>query len=417
MKQQQYDVIIVGESLASRIAGALLCKNGCRVLYFGEKDRPLPGWLNASLHLEHLLEVLGGRSCYTSPAPFQVLTPSVRLEINGPIPLEEELRREFPKSHATVAALLKKLAQGGQRLEEILRKSVAAPLFGFSGRLLFPLRRMVARPGLGSLTRPFSDSTAPLSSDPEAREALLALFSGLSMTADEELSVGEAALLWHSCTRPSGVSSSGLDELLRHRFEQFHGETEEFADLQELTFKGRRPTGAKLKRGGGCTADHFLFAGTGAVSGLLPARGKEEASPAAKRLLTSGLDEKISPLLANRLVVAGSPPLRLTVGKRSGRTLCAMDFTAGADPTEETLRSMLAPVFPFADLTLSPPESTPFLPVASRTGRLLGSRTSLAMAPGASLCDGSLTLPSLGACGEALIGINLAERLLKRRKK
>ncbi len=118
---QHYDVIVLGEGLAARIAALLLARGGCRVLAFRNPTTPsavTPAWFFPSLFLERLLENLGGRSCYTPVAPFQVLTSKTRLEFLGRESMEGELQREFPCENGGISAVLGLLQKLGSRLEE-----------------------------------------------------------------------------------------------------------------------------------------------------------------------------------------------------------------------------------------------------------------------------------------------------------
>ena len=103
--QSHYDVIIIGDSLAARVAAVQLARSGCRVLALEEGLAISPAWFTSSLHLEKLLEQLSGRSCLTPPPSFQVITPTARVDLASRRPLDEVLLREFPEDYATLLEL------------------------------------------------------------------------------------------------------------------------------------------------------------------------------------------------------------------------------------------------------------------------------------------------------------------------
>ncbi len=108
MSQRHYQVIIIGDSLAARLAGVLLGRHGVRVLAFQKNSLPTGPWFPSSLLLDRILDSLGGRTCYTAPMPFQVIGRRSRVEINGASPLEEEFRREFPGQHLRLTEVLRR---------------------------------------------------------------------------------------------------------------------------------------------------------------------------------------------------------------------------------------------------------------------------------------------------------------------
>ncbi|MFO7983613.1 MAG: hypothetical protein R6V08_09200, partial [Desulfuromonadales bacterium] len=326
MFQHNYDVIIIGESLASRFAAVRLAHQGYRILTFRDEQSALPNWLFSSLHLESLLDTLDGRSCYTSARPFQVFTPRVRIEFSGQMPLKEELRRELPTGHGQVRQVLETLATGGERLEDLLRKNGRALLTPL-GRGFLNLRRTIHRVGLGPLNRPLKPYLDEHVTDRDGLTALETLFSGLSLTAASDLTVAEAALLWHCSIRPSGISPSGLDDLLQHRYEQHHGKTEKLDAVKTIVSGKKGISGIALKRGGGCAASCYLFAGEGAL-GMLPDQKRPPEKRGILQKIASPLNDQLSPLLANRVIVSGEPPMRLALGRRNGEITCSIELNS-----------------------------------------------------------------------------------------
>jgi hypothetical protein len=417
--KHHYDAIILGGSLASRIAATLLAKEGCRVLTFREPSDPCPRWFHSSLHLDRLLKSLGSRTCVASPMPFQVLTTETRLSFHGPATLEEELRREFPASCDKVHSLLQKLQTLGEHLEKILWKSGGLPLLGFSNRLRFTLKRLQGKLNRSTLIQPLRKLMVGLEEDP-AWQAIAALFAGLSLTPFDKLSAAEGALLWNNACRTNGVSLSGLEELLHHRYQQFHGEWEELSNLGALEYEFKRLTGISSKKGGKCTAGYFLV-GSPATRIFLPKSLNSAISspPPVLQYVTSPLDGMISPLLAPDVILGGNPPLRLKFTAAENGTFCAIDYAAANVATsEEDIRRRLGPVLPFAKFQLKGPFTTEPLQdqkpgFTSSRKMFLGASNPLKLKGNALLCYGAGILPSLGTTGEILVGMTVAKYVLR----
>lgn len=419
MSQSRFDVIILGESFASRIAGALLAKGGCRVLSLREPVAPSSPWFLSSLHLERLLERLDGRSCFAQPTSFQVLTEDSRLEFQLPASVEEELRREFSGSHDQTSEFLRDLNSLGQRLEETLWQCGGLPLLGITSRWRFARQRLRRKLTRRALAGPLENRLAGLRQEP-AKRALSALFAGLSLTPVEKLSMAEASLLWSSAVRPEGICPSALDELLRHRYLQFHGTAEKLAGLETLRAEGTRLTGATLKGSGRCEAGFFLL-GSPAGQDFLP----EALHPAPRPFFqhhcfrSSPLDGMLSPLLADRVILDGKIPMRLSLNGSGHETTAMIECSEGSCPPEtlnETVRDTIAQFLPFAtfqlerclsDVPLSastPSEGSPHFP---------GTAAPLRLRKNLILCHGGSVLPSLGTTGEVITGMTVANYLLR----
>jgi hypothetical protein len=422
MSQAYFDVIILGDSLAARIAGTLLAKGGCRVLSFQEPSEFPAVWLHSSLHLERLLERLDGRSSFSPPASFQVLTADSRLEFLQPSTLEGELRREFAGGYEEVSGLLNHLQSLGHRLEEALWESGGLPLLGISSRLRFAHRRL--RRGLTrrALRKPFESILTGLHHEP-ARRALSALFAGLSMTPVDRLSVSEAALLWNSAVRAEGVSPDRLEKLLTRRYEQFNGRTEKLSGLQSLQLEGSRLSGAVLKEGGRYGARYFLI-GSPAGWNLLqkPLKIAFRSHFSRLRFCTSPLRGGISPMFAERVIPDASFPVRFDFSSSGEEIIATVECTTGSPPPENlrnTLGNILKPLFPFASYQLEPsgePESIP--DGAGRAKQSFpGATSSLRLQKNLFICHGPGVLPSLGAAGDVITGLTVADHLLRSLKK
>jgi hypothetical protein len=422
MSQTYFDVIILGDSLAARIAGAVLAKGGCRVLLFEEPSEFPAAWFHSSLHMERLLERLDGRSCFAPPSSFQVLTADSRLELQQPSTLEGELRREFSDGYEQASGVLDNIRKLGNRIEETLLESGGLPLLGIASRLRFARRGLFRGLTRRALKEPLGNTLAGLRHEP-ARRALTTLFAGLSLTPVDRLTVAEAALLWNSAVRAEGVSPTRLAELLNRRYGQFHGQTEKLSGLRSLHSEGTRLSGAILKEGGRCGARYFLIGSPGGLK-LVP-ESVQAAIPSSLPLLTfrtTPLSGRISPLLAERVIPEASFPVRVSFSSPGGETVATVECAAGGtDPEklETPLGNILQPLFPFASYQLEPsvkPES-----IQDRHGRpkqaFPGATAALRLQKNLFICHGSGVLPSLGATGEVVTGLTMANHLLQLLKK
>jgi len=417
--QNHYDVIIIGESLATRIAAVQLVKSGCRVLTFEEGLAISPAWFASSQQLEKLLEQFSGRSCLTTPPSFQVITPSARVDLASRYPLEEVLLREFPKDYTGLLELFGNLKKSGEQLENALQQSGCAPLKGLGGQFRFRWKALRCGLGLRSGKKPLSTHLQSLQLSGESREFLQTLFSGLSLVPVEQLTMTEAALLWVSHTREHGASASGLDTLLRQRYEQFHGKTESLEDLRQIDATTQKVQQVVLKNGSSCTADFFLVASDTHLS-KLPSlnRNALKLPERPSRAVTTALQGKTSPLLSNRVILAGATPLRLSFGKRGEDTLCAIDIPGGASlPTADQMVSQLQPALPFCRYQLEMPDTAQTADVSPKRKSSFGQQTSVRLLRNTLLCHGATIFPALGSGGDVLLGNSVANYIESRRPK
>lgn len=412
-----FDVIILGDSLAARIAGSLLAKGGYRVLTFQEPSEFPANWFLSSLHLERLLERLNGRSCFVPPTSFQVLTADSRLEFLQPSTLEEELRREFASGFEDVYRFLGHLQSLGHRLEETLLASGGLPLTGMAGRLRFARRSLRRRLSRRALLEPLGNTLAGLNLEP-ARKALATLFAGLSLTPVDRLSVGEAALLWNSAVRAEGVSPSRLAELLSRRYDQFHGQTENLSGLRTLKTEGNRLSGALLTEGMRCGARYFLI-GSPAGWDLLPKQFQAPVpSPFSRlRFHASPFSGGINPILADRIIPEASFPLRLSLTSSEEKIAATVECTTDSpsEKLENTLGNLLKPLFPFASYQIEPSGESESVWQGVRGAKqsFPGAISTLRLRKNVFICHGSGVFPSLGSTGEVLTGITIADHLLR----
>jgi hypothetical protein len=357
--QNRYDVIIVGAGLAGRIAAYLLACRGRRVCALLASPDDVPATLPCTRPLEHLLTLLGAPAEDRRPAePFQLITPTTRLDFNGRRSLSEELQREFPSSHSKMESCLQLLNLWGQKLETLLLRGGNPPSLGLTGRLRF-YRRLwgagLAGKKLGGGMAAFAAGIA----DTNAQQALLALFGGLSLQDPARLAVAEATLLWHGagCRRVGGVPN--LLALLEQRLRQLRGRTEPLAALATLQAGKKRLQAALLKDGRRLEADHFLIDQIPDRS-VLPealAAGRTFKTIETIRWRLTGLDRSPSALLARRVLLAGNPPLQLGFPlAAAGSPEAVVEFPSmGSVPLHDAdlLRRRLQPVLPFITYDLS----------------------------------------------------------------
>jgi hypothetical protein len=422
-----YDVIILGESLASRIAAVLLAKAGRRVLAAGlPVTAPCPAWIPTSLHLERLLELLGDRSCHVPAPPFQVLSGEVRLTLHGISALHDELRREFPADCIRVERLLRELNHIGKRLETALWESEGLPLTGWASRWRFMYKRLLKGLTGGSLAQPLA-SKLKAGNSAQTVQALAALFSGLALLPIEQLSVAEGALLWRGFGDDQGISALTLNSLLSSLFEQFHGEQVSLADLKNVQAADRRLREAVFINGRRCTAEFFLL-GSRDASALLPAefRAGETADSPLPTFEAGITDGTISPLLAQVVIHAGSPPLRLTLMPDSAGSRCRVIGQATApsnDTADAQSAERLSELFPFATLRFEPRagnSSGPAEQNADRSRRqkaFPGATRSLVAGEHLLYCCGEQVLPGLGATGEIMVGVSVFNHLQRQKRR
>ncbi|MEJ2201718.1 MAG: hypothetical protein P8X63_12015, partial [Desulfuromonadaceae bacterium] len=234
MSKHHYDILILGESLTARLAGALLAKAGRRLLTFADRVESPPAWLGNSLYMRQILDLLGGRH-QLAPAPrLQILCGQTRLELHGCYPLEEELQREFPSCHEQLHQLLQWLKTRGETLEQQLWESAGPPLFGFVGELRLGARLLLRRSGYRSLRQPLHRFLQEIQ-DLEARRWLDTLFSGLALQPARNLTLAEGALLWNNLSQTQAIAESSFRELLEQRYQQFHGRLESPDVIEQLT--------------------------------------------------------------------------------------------------------------------------------------------------------------------------------------
>ena len=261
----------------------------------------------------------------------------------------------------------------------------------------------------GRLGEPLADRLAELDS-PAAAAFLGDLLPALALRSAEQLSLAEAALLWHGAMRPTAASTAGLDELLRRRYQQFHGEEEALAKLESLTPGNRQPSRLRFKGGQQVAAGCLVVADADAARHL-PEALRPAASAPLKPASPLLLGDKVSPVLADQVILAGSPLLRLSFSGPPDQRRLTVE--SGREIPADELRSRLQALCPFAPLEGEPAASV--APFSGPPGLRAAMRRAVA-GPGLFHCSPAV-LAGLGSVGEALTGLSVASAVQRRLKK
>ncbi|MBE0575151.1 MAG: hypothetical protein IH613_04555 [Desulfuromonadales bacterium] len=415
MSSKHYDVVIIGGSLAARIAAVLLAKRGSKVLFLRNRESTASAWFHSSLFLEKLLGTLGGRSCFVAQEPIQVLSRKARVTLNNDIPLDDELCREFGLDGPAISHWLERLRLQGVQLEELFWEHGGLPWPSFKTAARFKLLCMRRGVKWAELDAPVTKSleTLPLA----ATVFVMDLLQGLALKRTNELSRAQAALLWAQVLRPENLKEADFSELLSKRFDQFHGLKTDLEELECIDFNGSRWTGGRIKGGGQFTAAAFLLGDAQWVEHFKP--GKIDALPsphAVVKQTTSTLSGQLSPLLASRVICGGDMPLRLAIEDKDNQ-LCGQILSTG-EATEEQLRQQLEPALPFAGYDVSTKEENLSPETMSAAAHQRLQLTSLPLRIGSNLycADSSILLPEMGASGATLLAWTLAENLASKHK-
>jgi len=422
MQASHYDLVIVGHSLAGRLTAALTAKKGCRVLVIADpKSDGAASWQTSSLLLERILDLLDGHSCRTGAFPFQVITDQQRIDVNGDLPLADELRREVPRSHQEVFAFLRDLLALGGHIEEMLWDASGLPSSGFFARQRFKFRSFRGDVPQRVFHQTLRDRLNAFS-DPDARKVLGTLFCGATLTPPGRLTLADCALVWSGLGRETGASRTGLEELLRHRCRQFHGTEAPLADLRSIRIDNDGRGKLYFSEDRVIETEHLVIADRGAAR-----RCENQSAPGTLNLQqiyhSAPLGNRVSTLLQPHVIVVGTPPLRLTLQATSSGPVARVEVpVAGqSDPlTAGEIEKRLLPLFPFANLQLSRPDDTNF-DLATRgepLRGLVGAADRILPERGRNyFYAGSDILPGLGTPGEVLVAVTLCNRLLHLCKK
>lgn len=262
MESNYYDVAVVGTDLGGLVASALLGRRGLRVLLVGNRTPPptielggltlpaAPGMLpppDAEPAARVFVELNEGpvvrrRAPVLKPA-LQLVLPDRRLTIGPDVgAVARELRREFPRDHAEIGAVLARLGSVGSALDPILSSAVPLPPTGFWHR------REVSRIG-SQLPGPGLDLLSPLASDHPMRSALQAL--GVLTGRFAPTDVGPVPLARAFETARRGMhriegGAPGVRRLFLTRIEASSGELRPDAVVEGLEFRRRRVAALRL---------------------------------------------------------------------------------------------------------------------------------------------------------------------------
>ena len=416
MSSKHYDIVIIGGSVAARIAAALLAKQGNRVLFLRNHEAKAPAWFHSSLFLEKLLGVLGGRACFVAQQPIQVISEKARITLSSDVQLEDELSREFGNDGKVVNQWLEELRLQGIKLEEF---------FWESGGLLWSSLKAKGHLKLLSLKRRINwqELEAPVSQSIErfsgaAKCFLTDLLQGLSSTRVTQLSYSRAAMLWAQTLRPENLKEPDFSEMLNKRFEQFHGAKGQIDDLKSLDYDGSKWTGGQFKSGGFFTADSFLLGDKQWIDKFAPLESSRLPQPEPQTVYrTSNLAGQLSPLLASRIICGGELPMRMAIEQHEEelRGLIVSD----ARSSESLVRLQMEAILPFAKYRFSedslPLEAEPNVKADCAVKPL--ARLPIRIDKNLYCADHSVLLPEMGAAGAALLGWTLAENLDKENDK
>lgn len=413
-----YDVAVLGDSLAALLAATILVKKGCRALLIHDlRELPL-NWLTSSLLLERVLDMLDGRSCCTKPFPFQVITRQQRIECHGKVALVDELRRELPNEHTDVATFLDDLQDLGEQLEELLWEVGGLPGKGIAQRFRFKKARFRSDVPGRAFRQTLRERLASFES-PASRKFLTTLFTGFALAPSNKLTLAECALIWSGLGRQTGIVKNGLEELLWHRYRQFHGVEESLHRLARVK-TGKDGSGKLLFEDDAvATADHLVFADRQAA-GLCEGLPALPAARMTHRLSSRNLKARISPILARHVILDGKPPLRLQIDETETTARCRVETAALSDrgvTSAEQLEKRLEKIFPFVNLELENSDAAQAqsldLYSESRSALLSGGDKTVFDRGRKYLCSGAAVVPELGSVGEVLVALTVANRILK----
>lgn len=420
MSQTHFDVAILGEGLGSRIAGALLAKSGLKVLTFAEEGNSLPPWIQVSLHLERILERLDGQSCLSAPEHFQLLTDKTRIDFHGSSILEEELRREFPSGHRNISDFLDHLKSLGYLIEKALLENGGFPLKGIKSRFHFLFKRVRHRLFGRRFSSPLHESFRDDFSRDEL-DILSALFSGLSLTSFDRLSVAECALLWGAASHSKGICVASLDDLLQRRYGQFHGSIESLKRINSVRNTRVDLFTFNLDNGHTCTATTCLLGSEEGRDHFSKLTHKKLPLPLpTNKFTTTPLGYKISPLLAEHIITSKPTPIRISLTGEGSNLNALVDLPPDTSSNED-IKHTLKDIFPFTALELAPFSPTPGAdkldthPPAS--AHFSAAMRNIKTSRNLYFSIGSSLFPSLGPVGEVLTAYSIASDIVSRTKK
>ena len=408
MNSKQYDIVIIGGSLSARITAALLAKQGNKVLFIRNREAKAPAWFHSSIFLEHLLGVLGGRSCFAAQQPIQIISEHTRLTLCTDIPLEDELKREFGREATNILQWLNELQANGEKLEELFWENGGLPWSSFKSSASFKLLCMRRKINLAEMEQPVKGSLHNFNEP--IRLFLTNLLQGLSLTRVSGLTYAKAAMLWAQALRPENLIEPDFSVLLKKRFEQFHGAYATLDDVKSLDYDGTNWTGGQFKSGTRFTAKHFLLGDKRWASLFMPGNIQLPMARTPKVFRTSDLKGQLSELLEKRIISGGALPLRIALEDTDEQVLGLALSTQDANEAE--VKNQLERVLPFTKYELNEENAEESQSPNTSEEASLGN---LPMRIKGNLycADRTLLLPEMGAAGAAMLAWTLTKNLGK----
>lgn len=406
MHTAHFDIVFLGDSLAARMGAALTAKHGRRVLLLTTPFHIDP-WQHASLFVDSLINALGSRDLVPAARrPFQVLSGRARIAVDPALPLADELAREFGGAAAAVGTLLDEFERTGTFLAEMLWRHGGLPAAGLRGALAWRWLCLRHQLPLATLARPLAGRLQGLPG--AAGEWLTDLFQGLSLQPLADLTVADAALLWADALRPGAMNGEELLRLLHKRFEQFHGTELRIDEVESLRYTHGHWS-ATLPGGRHFQAEQLVLGDLGqALPGGFPLP-QHALFPPPGQFRVAPIDGQFSSLLANRVIVGGARPLRLSIVTADGRT--AGEISCGSGTDEMEARRQLEPVLPFFRQPLEAEPASRRPPAAQSKLRPSLFRLPLHLGNHLWCVDETRLAPQLGSGGAALLAWSLARHL------
>lgn len=408
MATQHYNLIIVGDAPAGRLAGILLGREGSRVLHLTGFGWPTYLLWQSSQLFELLLDRLQARTCLTTPLPVQFHQQQLCCEIHGANLWSDEVRRERPDCYQQILGLLDQLSKWGALLQESLYQMGTSPGSSWKNNLSWKLTTI--RNGIPGACRKLTLAAWLKSQDVpiSARTFISGLLTSCSLDLEDRLSLAEAALLWSQLTNRHMIAPAALNSILSQRLTDTGSETRSAFDLSAIA-QGPNQTVTCTVGKQTFTSDALVVSGqSGWMIDGWPAEPQQASRPAVWQL--DQFAGSASRLLAPRLLVdsnAGS--FQVGIGQRDGQP--NIYVRTGLDLTETTeLTAEVARLFPFAE----------FLPMLKETGTFGGERIGpcgeqVNFQPEKNIFvgAGAIFYPTLGPLGEVITAMSLVDQLKK----
>ncbi len=242
---EQYDVVVVGRTLAAAVCAALLARRKYRVRLVApakapplDTTAPLIG-LDTAPIVRRVLDELGllhtvRTRLEAPPRAVTVALPDRRFTLEPELPARGRVLAEaFPDEVPALLTLFDRIEGYAAPLDAVLDGGLEWPPEGFGGRRA--LRRALA----GLPTRQLTDAPPPWSDAPALRGLVAALLALVGRVEDATgpMTAGGARALWHLCHGVAAVQGgeAGLTEVVVAKLGVFGGAA------------GPRPLAARLE--------------------------------------------------------------------------------------------------------------------------------------------------------------------------